>query len=176
MSSMTTNKLDKYGWPARWLHWLMALFFVSQTGLGFWMAYQGAYGWYSWHKVLGVVLLMLAIVRFAWRMANVVPHLRWLTVWQRRTAQLTHYLLYVMMLAMPISGMLMSSYADKPVVLWGIAWRLPLTPDQSLAEWFRSIHQFAAYGLVVLLLIHTAAAIKHHFWDGDHVLLRMLGR
>ncbi len=129
---------------------------------------------YDVHKGIGVTILTLAFLRLAWRFGNKVPALS-LPTWEKISALVMHWALYFFMFAMPITGWLMSSAAGFPVSFFGI-FTLPdlIAPDDAHREFFEMLHEWLAYGLIAAIIIHTAAALKHHFIDKDEILKRML--
>jgi cytochrome b561 len=88
-----------------------------------------------------------------------------------------HRLLYALIFAVPLAGWAYSSAAGFPVVLFGI-WPLPdfVPADKALAEAIKPLHWMLAYCLAALVLVHVAAAIKHHYVDRDGLLGRMSPR
>jgi cytochrome b561 len=95
-------------------------------------------------------------------------------VWQRQAAQATHLALYGLFFAVPLVGWAYSSAAGFPIVLFGL-WPLPdfVAPDRALAESLKPWHGWLAFALAGLVVLHVAAALKHHFFDGDGLLQRM---
>lgn len=177
---MTSGQIASYTTTARLLHWLMAVLILGMLGLGFYMAdlklSPAKLQLYSWHKWIGISLLLLAVARIAWRLAHPAPPLpESLPAWQRRAAHTLHGLLYGLLLAIPLSGWLMSSAKGFQTVWWGVV-PLPdlLAKDPALGAWLGTVHLTLNLALAVLLLLHVAAALKHHFIDRDEVLARML--
>lgn len=162
------------------LHWLMALMIVCAAGLGLYMVgldfSPQKLKLYSWHKWLGVTIFLVAVLRAVWRLTHPAPPLpASVPPWQRRAAAFTHALIYMLLLAIPISGWLMSSAAGAPVVYLRLV-PLPdlLDKDETLAEQLAFVHASLNYTLMALLALHVGAALKHHFYDRDDVLRRML--
>jgi cytochrome b561 len=95
--------------------------------------------------------------------------------WQRTAAHALHLLLYVLMLAIPLSGWLMSSAKGFQTVWFGI---LPLPDlvgkDKDLGELLEAVHMSLNFGFAALVAAHVGAALKHHLVDRDDVLVRML--
>ena len=132
--------------------------------------------YFSWHKWIGVTVFLLAVARLAWRMTHPAPALpATMPAWQRRVAAITHVILYVLILVIPLSGWIYSSAAGVPTVYLGIA-QLPdlLGKDKALAGQLKLVHIALNYTMLTLIIIHVAAALKHHFVDHDEVLARML--
>ena len=131
---------------------------------------------FSWHKWIGVSIALLALVRLAWRLWHAAPALpAGMRRWEQHVAAGTHALLYMLLLAVPVTGWLMSSAAGFPVVFLGV---LPLpdlvAKDKALADTLKLVHDLLNKTLLVLVVLHVAAAVKHHVVDRDDVLTRML--
>jgi cytochrome b561 len=131
---------------------------------------------YSWHKWLGVTIFAIAAVRLLWRLTHRVPALPdSVPPWQRRVARVTHWVLYALMLCIPLSGWFRSAAGGVQVVYLGLVpLPNPVGVDKALAEQLRIVHLVLNSALGTLVLIHAAAAVKHHFVDRDDVLLTML--
>lgn len=171
---------NHYGRPAIALHWLIFALILCGFTLAVYMTglplSPQKLKYISWHKWIGVTIFMLALARVAWGFTHptpVPPAL--IPAWQRRTENVVHMMLYVLIITIPLTGWLMSSAFGVPTVYLGLA-RLPdlLTRDPALAELLRFVHVMLNYTLLALVIIHAAAAIKHHFYDRDDVLQRML--
>ncbi len=169
-----------YSRTAKGLHWLIALLMLSLLGLGFYMQdlplSPQKLQLYAWHKWAGVTVFLLVIVRLAWRVTHQPPPLpAGMPSWQQWAAQATHLLLYGLMLAIPLSGWLMSSAKGFQTVWFGI---LPLTDllakDKALGDLLQTLHMSLNLLLVALLVAHVGASLKHHFINKDDVLLRIL--
>jgi cytochrome b561 len=169
-----------YTRTAKGLHWLIALLVLGLLGLGFYM--QGLplspqkLQLYSWHKWAGVTVFLLVIVRLAWRFTHQPPAMpAGMPRLQQWAAQSTHALLYVLMLAIPLSGWLMSSAKGFQTVWFGVL-PLPdlLAKDKALGDLLVTLHSSLNLLLVALLVAHVGATLKHHFIDKDDVFLRML--
>jgi cytochrome b561 len=170
----------KYTITAIVLHWLVALFIFVAFPLGLYMSDLGLsplkLKLYSYHKWLGVTILLLAIVRLAWRATHRPPPLPdTIPLWQQRAAGGMHHLLYALLLLIPFSGWLMSSAKGFTVVYLGL-FPLPdlLAKDKELGILLTIVHQTLNYGLLLLVVLHIAAALKHHFIEHDATLRRML--
>jgi len=175
------DEREAYTGGAIALHWIIATLIFGGFALG-WMMTRipgitpDKLRFYSWHKWIGVTVLMLAVLRVLWRMTHRVPPLpAGMGKGQRFAAHAVHLVLYVLMIAIPISGYLYSSAANVPVVYLGIVPLPPIiSPDPVLKAWFKGIHITLDYGLLALVTGHIAAALKHHWLDGDGLLFRML--
>ncbi|MFN0185674.1 MAG: cytochrome b [Aquabacterium sp.] len=168
----------RYGRVAISLHWLMAVGLLAMMAVGTYMAgldlSPSKLKLYNQHKWAGVVLLLLAMLRLAWRLTHRPPAAAPMPAWQARAAGLAHGLLYVLLFAVPLAGWAYSSAAGFPVVLFGVLPLPDLLPvDKSLAAAVRPLHRIAAWTLLALIVLHAAAALKHHFIDRDGLLRRM---
>lgn len=130
----------------------------------------------SYHKWLGVTIFLLTVARLAWRATHTPPPLpETIPRWQQRAAYGLHLLLYVLLLVIPLTGWAMSSAKGFPVVYLGLV-QLPdlVGKDKMLGELLTTVHQMLNFGLLALVGMHIAAALKHHFIEHDTTLRRML--
>jgi cytochrome b561 len=171
---------SRYGYVAILLHWVVAALIVSTFAIGVVMVdipglTPAKLRYFSWHKWLGVTALGLVALRLLWRWWHGVPPAIAMPRWQQRAASLTHALLYLLMLAVPLSGYFYSLAAGVPVVYFGI-WSLPvlIEADPVLKPVFKQIHLALVYTLFVMVMVHLLAAIKHQLIDRDGLLKRML--
>lgn len=176
MSIRNTN--DSYGSVAKFLHWLIfILVFVMIVG-GFFLGdvpkeYKGVV--YNLHKLTGLTILFLMLIRLGWKMTNVKPALPAdTTTWQRRAERAVHDLLYLLIIAMPLAGWIGSSSAGKAPHIGGISLTLPVPESEALIDTMFEIHELIAYGIIFLVCVHVAAALYHHYIKKDNILRRML--
>jgi len=173
------NSSDNYGIVTIALHWIIALLIIGLLIVGIYMVRipisLAKLRLYGWHKEYGLLVLALAIVRMAWRFANITPLLSELAVWERITARTVHWIFYLFMFAMPITGWLVTSAAGLPVSFFRL-FVLPnlISPDQTMMPLYQEIHAWLGYGLIAIICLHIAAALKHHFINKDNILRRML--
>lgn len=165
---------------AKALHWLTALLVIGLLCVGVWMVGLSPsiqkLKVYSWHKWAGITVLLLTLLRLVWRHVRRPPPLpATVAPLDRRLAPWGHATLYVLLFAMPLTGWLMSSAAGIPVVLYGL-WQLPdlVAKDEALFKALQTAHHVLSRVLIVVLLIHVAAVIKHDVLRRDGVLRRML--
>ena len=185
MSGMALlNTTARWGWPAKALHWVVAVLVAVMVALGVSMVWLvGDLGrqfeLYQLHKSLGVLVLALVLGRLVWRWANpVVPALpAGLSPLERRLAVLAHCGFYLLLLLLPLTGWIMASASPLgiPTIVFGL-FRLPdmVGPDAILEEFMKVAHGLLAVSLILLTGLHVGAAMKHHFILRDDVLLRML--
>jgi len=174
---------NRYSTTAIALHWLVALLIFSAFPLGLYMVglplSPDKLKLYSYHKWIGVTVFLLVAIRLAWRAKHTPPALPdGIAAWQRRASAMAHGLLYALMVAIPLSGWLMSSAKGFQTVWFGV---LPL-PDlieknRELGELLAGVHKALNFTLLALVILHVGAALKHHFIERQPFLLRMgLGR
>ncbi len=170
----------RYTAPARLLHWLMAALLIGLLALGFYMSdlplSPEKLQLYAWHKWAGVTAFILLAIRLLWRATHRPPALpASMSATAQRMAHLGHLALYALMIAIPLSGWLMSSAKGFQTVYFGV---LPipdlLAKNPELGELLATLHGGLNLLLVLTVLGHAAAALKHHFVDKDDVLRRML--
>ena len=177
----TDDERNAYTGGAIALHWAIATLIFGAFALGWTMTRipgitPDKLRFYSWHKWIGVTVLALTVLRVLWRIMHRPPPLpHSMGIWQRYAAHAGHVMLYMLMIAIPVSGYLYSSASNIPVVYLGLV-RLPpmIDPDPVLKLWFRTIHIALDYGLLVLVIGHVTVAVKHHWLDRDGLLYRML--
>ena len=164
----------------RSLHWLMAVLIILQAAVG-WVGAEMERSplkidVLSAHKSLGISLLLLVLVRLLWRRTHTTPPApEGSKPWETWAARVSHSALYLLMLAVPLSGWLVASTVIVPWKLWWvIPWPAIAAPDQQLHEIAEELHENLVWWLVAVLAIHVAAALWHHFGKRDRVLLRML--
>lgn len=169
----------RYSTPAILAHWLVAALILTAFPLGVYMSdlplSPTKLQLYSWHKWMGITILVLVGLRLAWRLTHQPPAPLPAPAWQLKAAELTHVLLYVLMFAVPLSGWLMSSAKGFPVVWFGV---LPLPDlvgkDEALGDLFKLAHQWLNFSLLGLVALHLGAVLKHQFIDRDTTLSRIL--
>ena len=171
----------RYTYTAMLFHWLIALLVVAAFTLGVVMTdipglTPTKLRYFSWHKWLGVTVLLLAVLRVLWRLFNQAPvYPASMARWQQRAANGLHYLLYVMIFAVPLSGYFHSLASGVPVVYLGV-FELPvlIAADPQLKPVLKDVHYWLNMLLCGSVGLHVVAALKHHFIDRDGVLRRML--
>jgi len=172
----------RYTATAITLHWLMALLLAGLFAVGIYMHELPLSPWklkvYSWHKWAGVTAFLLVLVRLAWRIGHRPPPLpATMAPAMRLAAHAGHGLLYLLMIAIPLTGWLMSSAKGFQTVYFGL---LPipdlLAKNKELGDLLQQAHQALNLLFAAVVLGHVGAAIKHHRVDKDDVLTRMLPR
>jgi cytochrome b561 len=171
---------QRYTGVAITLHWLIAAVILGTFLLGQYMTNlqlsPAKLKLYSYHKWIGVTIFVLVLARLAWRLAHRPPAPpATMPAWQHSAAGIAHFFLYVLTLAIPISGWLMSSASGFQVVYLGMI-PIPdvLAKNKEMAEQLKQLHEALNWLMVLLVALHIAAALKHHLVDRDDVLRRML--
>jgi cytochrome b561 len=178
-SMQVRNTTARWGGVAQFLHWLIVALIITQVTLA--LLASDRHGMaklalLARHKSVGITILMLAVVRFAWRLINPTPPLPLtLKPYERFLANFTHAALYALIFAMPISGWIMSSARGFPVS-WFNLFQLPdlVAKNRPLYEAMLETHEALAWTLGAVATLHLLAALKHHFVLKDTVLRRML--
>ena len=174
------NSPSAYGSVSKTLHWLIALLIILMLAGGFFMDDIANKSLkmtvFNLHKLTGILILVLMVCRLVWRLSNPRPDLAPQTPrFEKVMATLGHSLLYVLVIAMPLSGWIMSTAADHAPTLGGLSLALPfIARSQALSALFYSYHQTIAWVIIAIIVLHVAAALKHHFIDKDQVLKGML--
>lgn len=172
--------MKRYNRTAIFMHWATAILIISAFGLGLTVAnIQGftpaKIKYISWHKWIGVTVLMLGCIRLLWRLRHPAPPYQIaMPAWQEKAAHMLHGALYVLILAIPVSGYLYSLAVGFPVVYLGI-FPLPviIDPDPALGEVLKSVHFWLNMTLLAAVVMHLLAVIKHVI-ARDGILSRML--
>ena len=184
------NSPKRYGLTAQLFHWVTLLLVVALFALASYFEEMPAGPEkgvvIGWHKSIGITVLGLVLMRLLWRATHVPPalpdHYR---AWEKFAAKAAHIALYLLMLAMPISGWLHDSAwkaAPEIKMYWfglfewpRIGWIMNMEPaaKEMLHGLFGEIHEILAFGLYLLVALHIAAALKHQFVDKEAELQRM---
>jgi cytochrome b561 len=172
------------------LHWIVAILMIGNVALALSADYVPD-GYVrpviNLHKSIGISVLGLVMLRILWRLSHVPPVLPTIYApWERFAAHAAHGALYLVMLALPVSGWMHDSAwkgaATHPMLLYGLipwprlGWIETIEPHykETLHTVFFEVHADAAYALYALLALHIIGALKHQFWDRERALQRML--
>jgi cytochrome b561 len=177
------NSIDRWGGVSQLLHWTIAVLIVCIGVVGLVMGElprSPRYFWvYTAHKSLGLTVLALVLVRIGWRLYAGAPRaVPGTPRWQSALARLTHGLIYLLILAMPLSGWLYDSASGLRPLRWFGLFQVPKLspPDTALASTSHGAHETLFWVLIALVLVHAGAAFYHHFVQRDATLVRMLPR
>jgi cytochrome b561 len=172
--------VSRYSSLAQGLHWIIAALVVTQFVLAY--AANGLplgierLVLMARHKSFGMTILMLSVVRLAWRLWNPPPPLPdSVRPIERRLARYSHLAFYFLLFAMPLSGWLMSSAKNYSVSWFNqFTWPDLIGKSEPAFQWLRALHHTLSFALLGLATVHVLAALRHQFWLKDDVLRRML--
>ena len=175
------NTTTRWGSVAQLLHWTIVVLIIVQFVLAS-IAEKLPLGLkklvvLARHKSFGITILMLAVIRLGWRLANREhpPLPDNLKPYERALAHFTHASLYILLFAQPITGWIMSS-ARKFPVSWFSLFQLPdlVSPNKALYDVMVTTHGVLAWAIIIVVALHVLGALKHHFVLKDDTLRRML--
>ena len=173
------NTTTRWGSVAQLLHWAIVILIIVQFVLGYrahWATGLKKLSTVIPHKSWGITILALAVIRLVWRLANPTPLLpNDLKPWERAAAHVSHYGLYILLFALPLTGWIASSAHSFPVSWLGLV-QLPdfVSSNRPLYDSLMTVHYWLSWTLVAIAFLHIGAALKHHFVLKDDVLRRML--
>lgn len=180
----TSGHVEVYSPTARMLHWLVVVLILIQVPVGLYMAYRGnvlniwdplTNNMYSAHKLVGLVILALIVLRLLYRLSAGAPeHEPTITDWQRVVSRLNHWGLYLLLIIVPVLGYLGISYFPALNIFGAFDLPALVAPDKPMAEKVLFWHGVAAFTLLALVTLHVAAALYHYLVRRDNVLGRML--
>ncbi len=176
---MLKNTENSYGTIAKILHWTISIMMICLICVGFIMSNMEPspekYQLYKVHKATGVIVLLLVIFRIIWKLSNKTVQLPSdISSLIKFGAKITHYLQYLFMLLMPISGILMSTFSGKEIPVFGLFTIPTFEKNSELAGIFYKIHVTAIWFFIAVIILHIGAALYHHFIRKDQVLMRMI--
>lgn len=128
---------------------------------------------FALHISLGLTAALLIALRLAWRFGNRPQSAQEGPRWQTQAARLAHWLLYLLLVLMPLTGFLGASFGGEGTAFFGLALPQWAQPNDALKEQFFGIHSFSAWLLVALVSLHVLAALKHLLVDRNGVFWRM---
>jgi cytochrome b561 len=180
----TREGIERYNNVAIALHWLLAALLLIQIYVG-WTFGDMPRGpaqqvWFTWHKTLGVTILLLSVLRLVWRLLNPPPRLPdTLPKWERTAARINHVLFYAVLIGLPLTGWATISSgkgaltSTATTLIGGIPW--PFIPglSQTSHDGFATAHEVLIYITFLLIVLHVGAALKHQFIDKARIANRM---
>jgi len=156
------------------LHWVIAVIILGMIGLGLFMVELPKKSelpvgeesvrafYFLLHKSLGITAAALILLRVVWRITHKAPALPdSISKWQQKAAGAVHGLLYLVMIAMPLSGYLQSIFSKYDTKFWGVALPRVAEADSAMRETFSQVHECLAFLFIALIAVHIAAAVKH---------------
>jgi cytochrome b561 len=177
---LSTTATDRYDSVAQWLHWITAILVLATLPVA-WVMINMAHDnrWlqtlFLIHKSLGVTIFAVVALRILWRGLHPAPPLSWtLEPWEAWFARSSHVLLYLLLLAMPISGYITSAASNHPVNYFGLVTLPSLPLNKPLADAAGEIHEISSWALYALIGVHVLGTAYHVILKRDGVLNRML--
>ena len=170
---------NRWGGIAKTLHWLMAVGILGNGILALIMdgmpRGMSKLNTFAVHKSIGLTVLALLVLRVCWRLLDRKPADEPMPRWQRGVAHATHGVLYLLMLAIPLSGWLYNSAHGYPLQ-WFKWFNLPglVEKNDALSDLAGETHEILFWVIVVVLVAHVGGALVHHVFERDNTLLRML--
>jgi len=180
---MSRRNALRWGSVSQALHWTIALLILVLGAVGLTMGdlpKTPKYFWvYTAHKSLGLTVLALVVLRLGWRLhAGAPPPAAGTPAWQERIASSTHWLMYALMFAIPLSGWAYDSASGLRPFRWFGLVDVPrlVSPDPQAVAVSHAIHEYGFWTLIAVVLAHAGAALYHHFIQRDATLARMVPR
>ncbi len=175
------NRKDQYGWLNIVLHWLIALVVIGLFASGLWIVGLDYYSpWYKTgpdlHRSFGVLVVLSMVLRLLLRFATPTPQALGTRQWELLSAKAVHVFFYLAIFAMGISGYLITTASGQGVDVFGVVTLPSLYQfEGNMEDDAGDVHEWLAWTIIVMALLHAGAALKHHYIDRDQTLLRMLG-
>ncbi|MBI4356850.1 MAG: cytochrome b/b6 domain-containing protein [Gammaproteobacteria bacterium] len=162
------NHSSGYGLISILFHWLIASGIIFLLVVGEFILEKIHYAdpvsqfWMRVHELVGILVFFLAVGQLIWAWWSPFPHLpSYVKSWERLVAKAVHILLLILPILLPVTGYLSISTVFRI--------------DHDWAEWLEELHETLAHVTIGLVILHISAALKHHFWNKDSILVRMLG-
>lgn len=172
------NTQTSYGSVAKFFHAVIALLVIAMLVFGFFLEdvpkdYQGFA--YNVHKLTGIAILFLMVLRLMWALVNPKPVAAAGTKpWERSLEKAVHFLLYFLVILMPLAGWVGSAAAGRPPHLGSFEFNLLIPVNEALSSAAFVMHGQTAFFLIALISLHVLAALFHHFVKKDNILMRMM--
>jgi cytochrome b561 len=175
----TAPDLVRYSRVAAWLHWIIAALIVLNLLLGFFhedFDKPVRAAMMNVHKATGLTILALTLARLGWRLAHRPPPFDpVMKGWEAGLARTVHWLFYLLLVALPLSGWILVSTNGRATGWFGLfqVAPLPVSRAEDVHDLFEEVHELLGYGVLVLLALHLAGALKHHLEGHRHLVGRM---
>jgi cytochrome b561 len=169
----------RYSRVAMWFHWMIAALIILNLALG---ALHDKFGdsaeaaFIRPHKAIGITILVLSLGRLLWRLTHRPPDFDPVVArWEAGLARLVHGLFYFLMIAIPLSGWLLTSTNGRMTSYFGLfeIAPLPVSRSEDSHEFWEEAHEYLAWVMIALIVLHVAGALKHHLAGHRHLLGRM---
>ena len=178
------NSAKEWGSVSKALHWTLFILVIAQVAMGIVIYsldndipedFQLLFAIWPYHEGVGLTVLPVALAAFIWRLRNVRPEPVLMPRWQHIASRATHELIYVLIILLPLVGMVRTQAYGFPITYFGL-FEFPkfMEKSESVLAITTQMHRGMAFLLALLLVLHIAAALKHHFVDKDVTLVRML--
>jgi cytochrome b561 len=173
------SALLRYSRGAVFFHWTIAALILVNLFLGFYHESFGkpATAWLMFfHKAIGISVLALSVARLGWRLGHRPPPFDpVLKRWEGALATITHWLFYVLMIGIPLSGWLLSSTGNRSIDFFGLfdIGPLPVSRSDDSHDLWEEVHELAGKLMLGLVVLHVAGALKHHLQGHRHLIGRM---
>lgn len=169
----------RYAAPARLIHWLSAVLLAGMAGWGWYMMSiedEPGAGWYfGIHQSVGLLVALLVVLRIVWRATHrPAPLPARMPAWETRLARATQALMYLLLVATPLSGLAGSQFSEDGMSFFGRSLPRLVPASHDLAESFFGIHETLVWLLVTLVVLHVLGALKHLWLHRDGVFQRMV--
>lgn len=172
------NTTSTYGSVTKFLHWLIAFLVIIMLCIGYLLddikdkeVFRQAV---NIHKLTGLTILILMMIRLIWALVNPKPALHKVPRWQLFAERFVHWSFYIVLIAMPLSGWIMSVAGKHSPHLFSWEINLPVPQSKFISDTFLNVHSTLAVIIIVLITIHVLAAFYHFFFKKDKVLQRMM--
>lgn len=171
--------LARYSAVAIALHWIIAALIVLNLLLGFFFdEFERPLRTtlINLHKATGFTILVLTLARLAWRLGHRPPPFdAVMKRWEVAIARTVHWLFYLLLVVMPLSGWLVVSSSGRVTSWYGLfeVAPLPVSREEDVHEAFETLHKLLGYGMLALLALHVAGALRHHLQGHRHLIGRM---
>lgn len=178
---MLKNSTTRYGWLSRLIHWLSALLVITLFGVGLWMVELDYYHrWYKTapdlHRSFGLILLLLTLARIVWYKVSAKPRaIEGHSSKEKIMAKVVHHTMLLLLFVMFLSGYFITTAQGDPLYFFNtIAIPAVMSGITNLEDYAGEIHMIAGFSIIAFAFLHALGAIKHHFYDKDSTLKRML--
>ena len=172
-------KIEKYNFLMKAIHWFMAICLIGMIYSGWFMVSIPRidpikWEWYSYHKAVGICLILLILLRILVRFRSKIPlNPKEFSPTINFIAKMEHLLLYTLMILVPLDGLFMSQFGGHSVNVFGITIPQMVEVNQEIASLFHTIHEYVPYVLLVAIIAHVGAVIYHYVFDKVNILKRM---
>ncbi len=174
MTSLT-SRIQKWPLSSRVFHWISALLLLVTWFMILLHDNLPSNTYIGLHKAFGISLLCWMIARVLNRVVTPTPPPVIMPKWQLLLSKISHFILYALLIAMPLAGLLMSVYGGRAVDMFGL-FDIPVfvSPDRTMARFFNDVHTDIIWPLIIAFTaIHIGAALYHQYIKKDNLLTRM---